>query len=206
MIHVSPSEKELGYTIWPEFWFSLPGAAKLWCAGISRGVIVSAPDYRSYLMMGKLEEEGRLRYINGCTDSLLIPPIKLGDPCLNLLYFPPSTDQTMHTHPSDRIGTILSGEGICVTEDGRGRLEHLLLPGMLFCIHAGGKHKFQTEASPMRVLAYHPDSDYGPTDETHPMINRTMIGGVSASQLTQLHTRKEKTLAEIFAEADRNGR
>jgi hypothetical protein len=60
---------------------------------------------------------------------------------------------------------------------------------MLFCIHPEGKHKFRTGPdSPMRVLAYHPDSDFGPTDQDHPMINRTMVDGISARELTAIHT------------------
>jgi hypothetical protein len=27
----------------------------------------------------------------------------------------------------------------------------------------------------MRVIAYHPDGDWGPTDENHTMLNRTYI-------------------------------
>lgn len=171
------------------FCFSVPGKARIYGDGICEAVLVSKPHYRSYFMAALVETEGRLRYIDGCTDSLLISPVKLGDPCLNLLYFPANTDQTMHTHPSNRIGMILSGNGVCVTEDDRGTTRTPLQPGMLFCIHTGGFHKFQTFDSHMRVLAYHPDSDYGPTDETHPMINRTMVGGISASKLPTLHTR-----------------
>lgn len=65
-----------------------------------------------------------------------------------------------------------------------------LEPGKIFRIHAEGRHKFRTLCgSDMVVIAYHPDSDYGPTDETHPMINRTLVDGVSASQLDALRTR-----------------
>lgn len=170
------------------FYFSIPGRASLELLQDAEGVIISKPDFDGFLTFGKIEVHGRLKYINGCTDSLLIPPIKMGDPCLNLLYFPPQTDQTMHTHPSDRIGMILSGRGECVTEDERGRVVTPLRPGMLFCIHTGGRHKFLTRQTPMRVLAYHPDSDFGPTDEDHPMINRTMVEGVSAAKLAELHT------------------
>lgn len=173
------------------FYFSLDGSAVLTPRdGEPIGVIISAPAYKGFVQIGQLEWVGRLRYINGCTDSLLIPPIKLGDPCLNLLYFPANTDQTMHTHPSDRIGMILSGRGICQTEDESGTHEIPLEAGMLFCIHTGGLHKFQTFDAAMRVLAYHPDSDFGPTDEDHPMINRTMVDGVSAAKLTEIHTTK----------------
>ena len=172
------------------FYFSVFGDALIEprSPSLTKGFIVSRGGYECYLMAGKLEHDGRLRYIDGCTDSLLIPPIKLGDPCLNLLYFPPDTDQTMHTHPSDRIGMILSGQGECVTIDDRGAAATPLIPGMLFCIHTGGRHKFRTMGEEMRVLAFHPDSDFGPTDQDHPMINRTMVNGVSASQLTAIHT------------------
>jgi len=182
-------DREHGIVIEAGWCFSVPGQTNLWLAGVCEAIVVSKPKHMSYFGAARVEDQGRLKYINGCTDSLLISPVKMGDPCLNLLYFPAHTDQTMHTHPSDRIGMVLSGSGVCVTEDDRGYLETPLVTGMLFCIHAGGRHKFATQNVPMRVLAYHPDSDFGPTDETHPMINRTMVGGVSASQLTELHTR-----------------
>ena len=49
-----------------------------------------------------LETVGRLRYIDGCSDTLLICPPRVGEPCLNHLHIPPHTDQTPHTHPSAR--------------------------------------------------------------------------------------------------------
>jgi len=167
------------------FYFSIPGPATITSRGETTGLLVARPGYKSFLHIGLIEHEGRLRYIDGCTDSLLVPPIKRGDPCLNLLYFPPGIDQTMHTHPSERIGLILSGRGTCITPTERIALE----PGMLFCIHPEGQHKFRTGLdSDMRVLAYHPDSDFGPTDSDHPMINRTMIDGISAAKLPAIHT------------------
>jgi hypothetical protein len=172
----------------PGFYFSLPGEVRV--SGHGHGIVVSAAHHTGFLTIGFLEWMGRLRYIDGCTDSLLVPPIKYGDPCLNLLFFPPNTDQTMHTHPSDRIGMILSGQGECLTEDEHGKSAEpiALASGMLFIIHAGGRHKFRTQKHGMRVLAYHPDSDFGPTDLDHPMINRTMIDGISANQITEIQT------------------
>lgn len=138
------------------------------------------------LLGGPVEAVGRLRYINGCTDSLLIPPVKFGSPCLNALYFPRAIDQTPHTHPSIRVGITASGRGHCISPQ---RTE-ALLPGKAFVIHAGGVHSFRTDReSGMVVIAYHPDSDFGPQDEDHPMINRTIVDGVSASRLQALQTR-----------------
>ena len=41
----------------------------------------------------------------------------------------------------------------------------------------------------MAVIAYHPDSDFGPTHEVHPMINRTIVDGVSARLIEKIRTR-----------------
>lgn len=129
---------------------------------------------------------GRLKYIDGCTDSLLIAPWKMGQPCLNLLYFPGGIDQTAHTHPSDRLGVITEGKGRCVTPDKVYELE----PGMIWRIPAEGMHKFQTDpGQTMTVIAYHPDSDFGPRDDFHPMLNRTIVDGVSARLIEEIRTK-----------------
>jgi len=137
-----------------------------------RGLIISQLDYRGFFHLGgPIESTGRLRYIDGCTDSLLIPPVQLGDPCLNLLHIPPHTRQTTHTHPSRRIGLIVAGSGRCVTPSG----EQPLHPGLAFIIAANSLHSFYTDDEALLVIAFHPDSDFGPTHEHHPMINRTII-------------------------------
>jgi mannose-6-phosphate isomerase-like protein (cupin superfamily) len=150
------------------------------------GFVVVRNDYAGLNMVGgPIEKTGRLNYIDGCTDSLLVPPTKLGDPCLNLLCFPRDIKQTMHTHPSNRIGMVASGRGRCITPHG----EVALLPGIVFCIPKEAEHCFYTDDSEMRVVAWHPDSDYGPQDENHPMINRTMVDGESAATRDDLRTK-----------------
>lgn len=139
----------------------------------------------------QIEARGRLRYLDGCTDTCLIPPVRKGDPCLNLLHFPPNTRQTAHTHPSIRLGLVVRGYGLCKTPFGNAPLE----PGSLFAIYpetgmksladdghlyAAGLHSFETDTREMLIVAYHPDSDFGATDEDHPMRNATYIDGVSA--------------------------
>ena len=120
---------------------------------------------------GPIESAGRLRYIDGCTDSLLIPPVVYGEPCLNLLHIPPETQQSAHTHPSFRAGIIVSGAGVCVTPSRRIPLQ----PGLIFMIDPDTLHSFHTDREALLVIAYHPDSDFGPTHEVHPMINRTVL-------------------------------
>jgi hypothetical protein len=142
-------------------------------SGDGTGLAVTRLGQRGpFLLGGPIEETGRLRYIDGCTDSLLIPPVALGDPCLNLLHIPPGTRQTAHTHPSVRVGLIVRGRGECVTPDNRSPLH----PGLAFVIPAGSRHSFHTAGDALLVIAYHPDSDFGPTHECHPMVNRTILG------------------------------
>lgn len=138
-----------------------------------------------FMVGGPIEPVGRLRYIDGCTDSLLIPPWRKGEACLNHLHIPAGTEQTMHTHPSDRIGVVVSGSGWCETPEG----ETALTPGTLWRIPAEGLHRFRTTTSALNVVAWHPDSDFGPTDDSHPMIQRTIVNGVSAAHIPDIRTR-----------------
>jgi len=150
-------------------YFAAPGPARI---GGGCGLVVTRDGFRGFFHVGgPVEDTGRLRYIDGCTDSLLVPPVLKGDPCLNLLHLPPGTRQTPHTHPSLRVGLVVRGGGRCLTPGG----EVALAPGLAFVIRAGALHSFHTDDEPLVVLAYHPDSDFGPTHEDHPMINRTIV-------------------------------
>lgn len=143
---------------------------------------------------GPLEGRGRLTYIDGCTDTLLIPPVRKGDPCLNHLHFPLQIDQTPHTHPSIRVGIVARGYGECVTPFGNAELRE----GDIFLIHPEngqdaigtdgqrhkvGTHSFRTQYRTMDIVAFHPDSMVGPTDDFHQMLNATVIEGTPANEL-----------------------
>lgn len=166
-------------------YYAITGAGSL--LGQGKGISITRLGYEGMFSVGgTIEKEGRLRYIDGCKDSLLIPPVVKGDPCLNALYFPPGINQTSHTHPSMRVGMVVSGSGECLTPDEIIPLE----PGQVFVIPSGGLHSFRTTDQPMVVVAWHPESaDYGPTHELHPMIQRTFVNGVSASFLEGIQTR-----------------
>lgn len=165
-------------------YFSAPGEAVL--AGDGAGIVISRLGYDGFFQIGgPVESKGRLKYIDGCTDSLLIPPVMMGDACFNLLYFPTGIDQTLHTHPSMRVGMVIRGQGECITPTGTIPLR----AGQVFVIPTDGVHGFRTTDSEMSVVAYHPDSDFGPTHETHPMINRTIVNGLSASKIDEIRTK-----------------
>ena len=115
-------------------------------------------------------KQGKLSYIDGCSDSLMVYPPRLGDPTLNYLFFPTKTNQSFHTHPSIRIGCVIDGEGISHAE-----YVVPLTTGTFFCLEEHELHRFVTKDKSMRVIAYHPDGDWGPTDENHTMLNRTYV-------------------------------
>ena len=138
-----------------------------------RIAIMTRYGYRGMLGLTKIENRGRLTYIDGCTDSLLFGPHRMGDPCLNSLHFPIGTKQTQHLHPDIRMGVVLYGEGVAFRT---GVWEKPLLPGSIFNLPEGETHSFETGEKTMTVVAYHPTTDTGPTDDAHPMKSRTYIG------------------------------
>jgi hypothetical protein len=160
-----------------------------------KGIIIERIGYEGmFYIGGPTEDEGRLKYIDGCFDTMILGPLKWGDPCLNALYFPPKINQTMHTHPSMRVGLVLSGRGMCITP----QEEVPLFPGQIFIIHEGnennnpeaGLHCFRTfEDEGMIVIAYHPETEFGPSDESHPMLDRTIVDGVSAKNIDSIRTK-----------------
>jgi hypothetical protein len=152
---------------------SIPGAFAVSGVGAEgAGLVITHAGYEGLFQLGgPIEAKGRLRYIDGCTDSLLLAPPVLGDPCLNHLHIPAGTTQTRHVHPSIRVGMVVRGEGVCVTPE----RELSLRPGLAFMIPAEQLHSFCTGASSLDVVVYHPESDTGPTHEDHPMLNRTLI-------------------------------
>lgn len=214
-------------------YFSFPGTFSVEVPQAPTKIaLITRIGFRGQYAAGSLEKKGRLSYIDGCSDSMLVYPPRLGDPVLNHLHFPPGILQTQHTHPSIRMGVVVGGEGVSwrgingekgdlepfmalankyglqtavdlhrkwadpdgerpvkmgdgselFSEDelnsmfdGIHMLYHLKAGGV-FMLEEGELHSFATPPNAnMEIIAYHPDSDWGPTDEDHPMLNRTYI-------------------------------
>jgi len=171
------------YTLKPGMYFVAVGRYEI---RAKQAVVIERIGYRGLPVVGgPAEKTGRLRYIDGCTDTLLVGPPVLGDPCLNLLHFPKNIRQTMHTHPSLRCGITLSGRGRAIFPDGEVPLE----PGSCWFLQTGGQHAFYTDDSELLVSAWHPDTDTGPSHHDHPMLNRTMVKGVSAKHIDAIRTK-----------------
>lgn len=160
-----------GYRLRPGMYGSLPRLFS--CLGHSfRIMLVEAHGYAGMFSIGgPVEPTGRLKYIDGCTDTGLIQPPKQGDPCLNALFFPPGIAQTAHTHPSHRIGTVYSGRGLCITPERTVEMRK----HDIWIIPQDTVHHFVTEDEEMKVIVFHPDSEVGPTDERHQMLEATVI-------------------------------
>ncbi len=130
-------------------------------------------------MAGVCEGVGRLSYIDGCSSSILVLPPRCGDPVLNHLHFPPGVVQSEHVHPSIRFGAVLSGSGTAFgsNPDGSQSWETTLVPGAVFYLSALERHAFSTEgkSEPLNIISFHPDSDWGPSDQNHPMQSRTFL-------------------------------
>lgn len=185
---LSRQNGEASYSLRRGMYFCLPEAGGVG-GEHSAGMVITRPDCHGMFQLGgPLEAAGRFAYIDGGTNSLLIPPVTLGDPCLNAIYFPPGVDQTLHTHPSDRIGMVVSGSGMLETS----KTPVSLKPGNVFLIPANLAHKFITGDDSLTMVVFHPDSDAGFTHRDNPMLKRTVVNGTSAADLPQIQTTVER--------------
>ena len=178
-------EGDYYHVVQPGQVFEIDGPASI--ESVSAFVVVQHKYSGLYTVKGPIERAGRLRYIDGCSDTLLLGPHRKGDACLNHLHFPGGIKQTRHTHPSLRAGVIARGSGAAFNGD-ENCVVHLER-GMVWWMPPGTDHGFMTESlATMDVVAWHPDSDTGPSDEDHPMLNRTMVDGISARHCDEIRT------------------
>lgn len=115
-----------------------------------------------------------LPYINGCSSKQLIPPNRLGDPTLQMLYIPENTsEQEHHIHSTTRIVYVAKGNGFSHvgTKDNFKTTE--LYPGLVIILDKMVPHHFSTENSDLIVLPLHIFSSIGNAEHNHPMFNGT---------------------------------
>ena len=70
-------------------------------------------------------------------------------------HFPPKIHQTAHTHPSSRMGMVVSGSGTCHLEDRLIPLE----AGDVFVIPAGTGHEFVEIPDHATYITFRVDPD-----------------------------------------------
>jgi len=116
---------------------------------------------------------GNLSYIDGGTNTTAVNPGRLGDPVINYVHFPAGMQQTLHTHPSHRVGLILKGSGLVELDHEDFHLER----GDVFFMQRNVLHNFTCPFNEDVVLfVFAPDSGTGPTDEINPLKVRTYVG------------------------------
>ena len=156
----------------PLAYAACPGEISI--SGEGKAIIIEKFGYRVPFQVGLIEEsKGRLCYIDNASSSLLVAPARMGDPCLNLLTFPGGVIQTSHIHPTVRLGAVIWGSGECLWGADEKKIK--LVPGVTFCIPEAQVHSFNSFNEGLGVVAFHPDSDVGPTDFSHPMLSRTYL-------------------------------
>lgn len=116
---------------------------------------------------------GNLSYMDGGTNTTAVNPGRLGDPVVNYVHFPAGMKQTLHTHPSHRVGMILKGHGLVELDNS----EFPLKQGDVFFMQRNVLHNFMCPYGEDVVLfVFAPDSGTGPTDEVNPLKIRTYVG------------------------------
>jgi quercetin dioxygenase-like cupin family protein len=119
-------------------------------------------------------DQGNLSYMDGGTNTTAVNPGRLGDPVINYVHFPAGMYQTLHTHPSHRVGMVLKGIGKIELDNG----EFPLKTGDVFFMQRNVLHNFTCpyENEDVVLFVFAPDSGTGPTDEVNPLKIRTYVG------------------------------
>jgi len=118
-------------------------------------------------------DQGNLSYMDGGTNTTAINPGRLGDPVINYVHFPPHMYQTLHTHPSHRVGMVLRGQGRVELDNNE---FYAVREGEIFYMRRNELHNFITDDSAVILFVFAPDSGTGPTDDINPLKVRTYVG------------------------------
>ncbi len=117
---------------------------------------------------------GNLSYMDGGTNTTAVNPSRLGDPVVNYVHFPNHMYQTLHTHPSHRVGLILRGSGH-IELDNQEIFD--IKTGDCFWMPRNTLHNFCCQnGEHVELFVFAPDSGTGPTDEVNPLKIRTYVG------------------------------
>jgi len=116
---------------------------------------------------------GNLSYMDGGTNTTAVNPGRLGDPVVNYVHFPAGMYQTLHTHPSHRVGMVLKGNGK-IELDNEEFFD--IVEGEVFFMNRNVLHNFICPTEDVVLFVFAPDSGTGPTDEVNPLKIRTYVG------------------------------
>ena len=114
-----------------------------------------------------------LPYINGCSSEQIFPPVRPGDPTMQMLHIPPhAKEQAHHIHATARVVIVLEGSGKSVVGmDGAEVID--LKPGMVIVLDRMIPHHFETQDEALLVAPIHIWSST-PMEQGHPMVYGTI--------------------------------
>lgn len=142
----------------------------------SKTLAVVIYGYKPFGRVTEINDWTTLPYVNGCSTTQLLPPIRKGDPTLQLLRIPPYTsEQAHHIHSTARIVFVLSGSGHSVIGAKGGQKIIPLIEGAVLVLDKMVPHHFKTGEEALVVLPLHVYSSTGKDEYDHPMMNGTHL-------------------------------
>jgi len=130
-----------------------------------------APADRSVQIMGT-----NLPYINGCSTESLLPPVRPGDPTMQLLHMPSgSSEQEEHIHSTVRVVYILDGSAQCIYGIGSKQESLWIKKGDVLLLEKMCPHHFVTKEESLLCSPLHIWSSVGAIEQNHPMFNGTHL-------------------------------
>ena len=140
-------------------------------SGVCYGeVIITIYGYTPASKTVELNLNTYLPYINGCSTNNILPPIRSGDPCMQVLKIPAGcSEQKHHIHSTDRVVYVLSGSGTTVCGVGSNTKKSKLTEGTTLILNAMEPHHFETDNEDLVVVPMH---IWSSTNEefNHPMM------------------------------------
>lgn len=154
--------------------FQVPGPATIHSRHLATVIRGYMPEHR----VAGIDKWASLPYVNGCSTHQVFPPVRAGDPTLQILDMPPhSSEQAHHVHSTARVVLVLSGKGRSVVGMHDKKVSEDLYRGKVVLLHKFSPHHFETDAEWLRVLPLHVFSSVGSQEAVHPMFNGTHMTG-----------------------------
>lgn len=114
-----------------------------------------------------------LPYVNGCSTKQIIPPVRPGDPTLQMLLIPPNTSEQMHhIHSTPRVVYVAKGSGYSIIGTSISSTNYDLNQGDVLILDKMVPHHFETKEEALVVLPIHIFSSTT-LEHDHPMFNGT---------------------------------
>lgn len=114
-----------------------------------------------------------LPYVNGCSTKQIIPPVRPGDPTLQMLLIPANTsEQVHHIHSTPRVVYVAKGKGYSIVGTSINSASYDLNEGDILILDKMVPHHFETHSEPLVVLPVHIFSSTT-LEHDHPMFNGT---------------------------------